>query len=72
MVVDNIIYQHDVLIKKYRWWKQCGEQSQQKGDTQTARELSFLADGVSYAFTQVFNEDIETAKLIYNEDKGGN
>lgn len=67
-MIDNIIYQHDVLIKRYEWWKECREKALQKQDKRTARDLGFMIDGLSDAFCQIFKEDIKTAKIIYKEN----
>ena len=67
-MIDNIIYQHDVLIKRYKWWKERREKALQKQDERSARDLSCMIDGLSDAFCQIFKEDIKEANLIYKED----
>lgn len=67
-MIDNIIYQHDVLIKRYEWWEECKKKALQEQNEQTARDLSFMIDGLSDAFYQIFKEDIKTAKIIYKEN----
>lgn len=67
-MIDNIIYQHDVLIKRYEWWEECREKALQEQNEQTARDLSFMIDGLSDAFYQIFKEDIRKAKIIYKGD----
>ena len=62
---DNIIVQHDILIEQYRYWRKAAEDT---SDKQTARDLTFMSDGLSYAFCQIFGEDIKKAKLIYKGD----
>lgn len=64
-MMDGILWQHDVIVREYKNKREQAEKYMDKGDNDYASMCAWYADGIAYAYFQLFGKSIEDAKYIY-------
>lgn len=59
--------QHDILIEKYYEKREQSIKYKEKGNDEASEATKWYAEGISDAFSQIFSQDIEHAKLISHD-----
>ena len=64
-MMDGILWQHDVIVREYKKKREQAEKYMNKGDKDYASICAWYADGIAYAYLQLFGKSIADAKYIY-------
>ena len=62
--MKNIIDQHDIILNEYNRQKLLAAEKRDKGEIEDAEKIEFYADGIAYAFAQIFNKSIRDSKPV--------